>query len=317
MTLPGTIFVQAPIIPEPPPVDPGREGVAIWLEAWDGSSWRLDSEESGLVLMRGARGFGMIDVEHHRDSYASIAGSNWRGFRALEREFFLPLYLFSDGSSRDWQEHNRRFWRMLRSGRTVWVHLRWPDGTRRRIEARYEKGGEEAFEMDPVFYGWARYGLTLVAEQPYWEAVVPEQETWGAALPVYFFGGGSAPGTGPGLFGIAAPSTTGVTSITNPGDVEAWPVWTLRGPLTSAVLGIGDQTVTVPFALSSGQTLVIDTRPTEQTAMLDETTDRTTDLASFGFAAIEPGEDVELTVTTTGTGGSVKVELTALYEWGL
>jgi hypothetical protein len=317
MSLPGTIFVQAPTIPEPPPVDPGREGVAIWLEGWDGSLWRLDSEESGLVLMRGARGFGMVTVEHHRDEHAILPGSTWRDARVLNREVFLPLYVFSDGSSRDWQEHNRRFWRIMRTRKTALLHVMWPDGTRRHLRVRYEKGGEEAFELDPVFYGWAKYGIYLTAEQPYWEATEPEAREWGTALPVYFFGGGTdEPTLGP-PFGIAKPSTAGRTAITNPGDVEAWPVWTITGPMTSCELGVDGATISVPFSLSTGDVLVIDTRPTEQTAMLNGAVDRTPDLGNFAFAPIEPGDDVELTVLTTGTGGLVRVELTPLYEWGI
>jgi hypothetical protein len=193
----------------------------------------------------------------------------------------------------------------------------WPDGTQRRIRVRYEKGGEEAFEIDPVFYGWAKYGLYLTAEQPYWEGVGFDPVEWGAAEPVYFFGGGtSGPTLGP-PFGIAKPTTSGRTSMSNPGDVEAWPVWTIRGPMTSCELGIEGQTVIVPFALASGDVLVIDTRPTAQTAILNGTVDKTPQLGSFGFAQVEPGDDVELTVLTTGTGGSVRVELTPLYEWGI
>ena len=317
MTLPGTVFVQAPFVPAPPPVDPGREHVGIWLETWDGKSWRLDAPDSGIVLMRGARGFGMVSVEHHRDEHAIIPGSRWRDARVLEREIFLPLYVFSDGTSRDWQEHNRAFWRGLRTGKTAWLYVMWPDGTKRRIQVRYEKGGEEAFEMDPVFYGWAKYGIYLTAEQPYWEGVDFPPKEWGAALPVYFFGGGtSGPTLGP-PFGIAKPTTSGRTSINNPGDVEAWPVWTITGPMISCELGADGQTIIVPFPLVSGDVLVIDTRPTAQTAILNGTIDKTPNLGSFGFAQIEPGDDVELTVLTEGTGGSVRVELTPLYEWGI
>ncbi len=317
MSLPGVVFVQAPIVPEPPPVDPGREGLGIWIEAWDGSTWRLDSEESGLVLMRGARGFGMVTVEHHRDTHAALPGSRWRDARVLDREVYLPVYVFSDGTSRDWQEHNRRFRKAMRTRKAAWLYVMWPDGTQRRIQIRYEKGGEEAFEMDPVFYGWAKYGLYFTAEQPYWEDVVPQSKEWGAAVPVYFFGGGtSGPTLGP-PFGIAAPSTSGTTAISNPGDVEAWPVWTITGPMTSCELGIEGQTIEVPFALSSDDVLVIDTRPNAQTAILNGVTDMTPQLGSFGFAQVEPGDDVDLTVLTTGTGGLVKVELTPLYEWGI
>ena len=315
--VPGIVFVARPQVYEPPPVDVGRVRYILWWEAWDGSNWALTDETSGLVLMRDVRGLGGISIEHHRDEHESLAGSRWRDFRALNREIYLPIHLFSDGDSSDWVEHNRRFWKTMRAGKTGWLHIIHPDGQHRRIQARYDKGGEEAMNLDPAFFGWARYGIYLTAEQPYWEAAAPISDTWRSPDPVYFFGGTSTPGNGP-PFGISDEQNTDSATITNPGDVEAWPKWIYRGPADSASVGVGGEIVEIPIELLAGQSITIDLNPYEQSAIRENGDDVTDDLGTFDFSPIPPGEEVPLEITLVGSGGgSIELQLTPLYEWGL
>lgn len=314
--VPGIVYVSPPTVYEPPPTDPGRQHYTIWWEGWDGSNWSLSDEESGLVLMRGARGFGGISIEHHRDQHASLAGSRWRDFRALDREIFLPIHIYSDGSSQDWVEHNRAFLKTMRAGRQGWIHIVHPDGHHRRIQVRYEKGLEEAYEMDPAFYGWATYGVYLNAEQPYWERATPVGDIWRAPEPVYFFGAGATPGSGP-PFGISDERNASTATITNPGDVEAWPKWIYRGPATSATVGVDGRTVEIPIALLAGESVTLDMDPRQQVALRENGTDVTGDLGSFDFAPIPDGATVPLDIELVGTGGSIELQLTPLYETGV
>ena len=227
------------------------------------------------------------------------------------------IHLFSDGDSSDWVEHNRRFWKTMRAGKTGWLHIIHPDGHHRRIEARYEKGLDEGFEMDPAFFGWATYGVYLVAEQPYWEGVETVGDTWSSPPPVYFFGGGTTPGNGP-PFGVSDEKDVSTAVITNPGDVAAWPKWTYNGPATSASVGVNGKVVEIPIELEEGESITLDLDPKEQTAIRENGDDVTIDLGTFDFAPIPPGEEVSLEITLIGTGGgSIELELTPLYEWGL
>lgn len=319
--LPGIVYVQAPTIYVPAPADPGRVHYVMWWEGWDGTNWSLSDEESGLVLMRGVRGLAGISMEHHRDDHESRSGSRWRDSRTLNREIFLPIHLYSDGSSDDWVKHNRAFWKTMRKGKQGWLHVIHPDGEHRRIRARYEKGGEEAFEIDPAFFGWGTYGVYLTAEQPYWESASPVGDTWRSPEPVHFFGAGAAPGFGP-PFGVSDEKSVTTASITNPGDEEAWGKWIYRGPATSASVGVDGEIVPIPLALSAGETITVDMDPDQQTAIkrtaLGVETDVTDQLGSFDFAPIPPGESVPLTITLVGSGGgSIELQLTPLWEWGL
>lgn len=315
--VPGIVFVAAPTIHEPAPVDPGRVRYTLWWEGWDGSNWSLSDEESGLVMMRGARGLGRITQDNHRDEHESLAGSRYRDFRATNRDIFLPLHVYSDGDSDAWVKHNRAFAKTMRAGKTGWLHIIHPDGEHRRIQARYEKGLDEGFELDPAFFGWATYGVYLVAEQPYWEAAQPIGDSWGSPEPIYFFGGGSEPGNAP-PFGISDEKDVSTATITNPGDVEAWPKWVYRGPATSASVGVDGEVVEIPIALLEGQSITVDLNPYEQSAIRENGTDVTDQLGTFDFSPIPPGEEVPLDITLIGTGGgSVELQLTPLYEWGI
>jgi hypothetical protein len=318
--VPGIVFVTPPSTPEPPPVDPGRVHYRLWWEGWDGSNWSLTDDDSGLVLGRGVRGLGGLLVEHHRDDHASLAGSRWRGFRALNREVFLPIHLFSDGDSLDWVKHNRAFWKTMRSGKTGWLHIVHPDGHHRKIQLRYEKGGEEAFELDPAFYGWATYGIYLTAEQPYWEGDPVVAGPWRSAAPVPFLGGTETPGYAP-MFGVSEQQTIGSATVNNPGDVETWGKWIYRGPADSATVGVGGRTVGIPIALATGERIEIDENPTEQVALLysgDTVTDVTDQLSSFDFTEIPEGQDVPVDVELiSASGGSIELHYTPLYEWGV
>lgn len=314
---PGAVFVEAPRPFVHPPTDPGWSPNLLWLEGWDGSRWSLSDDSSGLVLRRGVRGLGRLSHEDHRDEHAGLAGSRWRDSRATDREVFLPVQIFHDGGSLPWKEHNRAFSKILRRGKTAWLHIVHPDGTHRKLGVRYQKGADESFLLDPTMYGWATYGLYFVAEDPYWQDAQPIDRTWASSEPIFWFGGGTVEAAGP-PWGISDHREVGTATISNPGDVEQWPEWTYRGPADGVTVGIGSDVVEVPIALTEGQHIVIDTRPHSQTAIRENGTDVTDQLGSFDFAPIPEGEDVELAVTIEGAGGgSVSVRLVPLYEWGI
>ena len=314
MSFPGVLLVSVP--PPPPVVDanPGRYALEMEWTDGNGTRWSLSDPDSGIILMQGVRGLGAPTFTHFRDDLSGTDGALWRGYRAEVREVFWPVYLYHDGNSADWVTRNRAFWRGMSPSKEGTWSVRQEDGTTRRLRLRYMNGAEEALDLDPVFFGWAKYGIYLQADQPYWEGD-PVTRRWETAEPEFFFG----PDDEAPPFYIAKPPVPAVTTITNPGDVAAWPVWRLTGPLTSATLTVDGRAISVPFALGSGDTLVIDTRPTAQTAILNGTTDMTGQLGSYGFAKIPPGVDREISVLLNPPSdevASVEIALTPLYEWG-
>jgi hypothetical protein len=318
--LPGIVFVS----PSAPPVDgdpnEGWSPLQMWWVDWTGTRWNLSDEDHGLVMMRGVRGLGKPVWEHHEDDYAAIAGSFWRDARAQAREHFWPLYLYHDGGTSDFTQRDRALSRGLDARREGVVYVQHSGGELRSIKARYIKGLDDAFDLDPTFCGWAKYGVYLRSSQPFWEGS-PVVRTWGAAAPVPFFGAGDPAEAGP-PFGIAEATASGEVLIDNPGDVEVYPTWTLIGPITasggwSARVGTPGRVIEVPFTIPSGQTLVIDTTPSRQSALLDGV-DVMEDLTTFDFDAVEAGASVPLYVLSSAlAGGSIQVSLTPLYERAL
>jgi hypothetical protein len=82
--------------------------------------------------------------------------------------------------------------------------------------------------------------------------------------------------------------------------VPAWPIWTLVGPLTDPIIGVGGKTITCPD-VADGDTLVIDTSPWVRSALLNDV-DATADLGAAEFAPVPAGGTQSLSVEATGSG---------------
>lgn len=302
------VFLAAPTLtgglPDVAPASwPGLREVR-W-EAWDGTAWDLLDPQAGTFLVEGVRGLTMPPATRHTTESPAVAGTDDSDDDHVgEREVFLPLFVYSDAGSQAWVERDRAFWRGLRRRKYGWLVVVHPDGTERRLRCKFVDDGSHAFPVDPTRRGWALYGITLVAPQPYWQGA-PVVRSWKAGEPVEFF-------QADGLH-IAPASRIDTATIDNDGDVEAWPVWTIHGPTSSVTVGVDARVVEVPFTLAEGESLVIDTHPTVQTAADHAGADRTGELGAVDFAAVEPGDRVALDITLVGTG-YVSASLTPLYE---
>jgi hypothetical protein len=273
---------------------------------WDGSLWLFRQDQGVWLDSDGIRGLGMPDITRYTSTSPSMNGSRNRGYIIAERQVFWPLHIaFTD-------DLDAAFWRTMLPYETGTWTVQKPNGDQRSLDLRFVDDSQWATAGSPWLLKHNLYGINLVAEQPLWRGA-PIIQSWDASPPIQFFGGGTigSPQLGP-PFGISASNDYGSATITNPGDVEAWPKWTMTGPFTSATVGIGGATVTVPFTVASGSSLVIDTSPRVQAAVLNGTTDKTAQLGSVSWASVPPGQDVTLSVSTVG-GGSVSAELVPLY----
>ena len=172
-----------------------------------------------------------------------------------------------------------------------------PSGEYRYVRLRHVPD-DVTYDHDPVAFGWQTYGVRLVAEQPYWAGPTVSRSWLTAAAPATLL-------AGPGVVNIAPGSTMDTASIPNPGDVPAWPTWTIRGPSTSVIVGVGDKVIEIPVTLAVNEFRFIDTRP-DQLRMTDglafpgyEPNDLTYELAAVEFAAVPPGE-TPLTIEVVG-----------------
>lgn len=280
----------------------------VW-EGWNGRLFDLSNGSEGLALRPGVRGLNAPEWDRYRTESPGTAGSRYRGSRGQEREVFWPLAIYSNENSEAWAEWDRAFWATMSPRQTGRWHVT-RDGKTRSLSCRFVSDGGHAFDIDPGLVGWASYGITLVAEQPFWEGT-PVEPTFSTNGPgTNFFGASAGP-----PFNISPSNTISTATIDNDGDEPAWPVWTLTGPFATASVGVNGRSISVPFALLAGEKLVIDSSPKAQTAIHTSATGVVTSrtgLITPNFAEVPAGKEVPLAVTLDGLG-SFKANITPLY----
>lgn len=313
-----TSIVLGQAVPRPPrpPVNPGWDRARVLWRGWDGSEWDLTDPRGGVFLVRGGmRGLGMPKIEHYRDRSPAVHGAFYRGTSYAPREVFWPVFLYHDGSTREWVERDRAWWDSLHPEHEGVLTVEVPGVSSRSIRVRLEDDDDWVPEVDPAFMGWASYGVRLQADQPLWEGQAAPGNEWTADDPVPFHGG-KTPGAP--VIRISSGRTMAAATLTNPGDVEAWPIWTFNGPTgeAGATATIAGRTVSVALELALGEKVVIDTRPTEQTAFKYSATGSITDVFEYvneiDFAPVPARSTVDLVLTTSGSG-RISVDLTPLY----
>lgn len=323
----------------PTPVVPAWSGLGMsWVAK--GVEWALTDPRTGLFLLPGVRGLGSVTADRHFSSSPAAAGSRYSGTSVLDREVFWPVHIYSDAGSADWMLRDRAFWAGMDPLDTgVWT-VTHPDGKHRSLELRFVSDGDHSAGNDPILRGWDTYGITLVAEQPYWVGDPVVNSFKAPPLPEPFFG------TDGPVVNIASSYSVDNATMDNPGDVESYPRWYIDGETLvvggdpSASVGVGDLVVSVPFAIPAGECLVIESDPgrigatlytisAEQMALdadqrkkpserivgvdLLDPVDVTADLGEADFGAIPPGESVPLSLTVSGTG-TVEALLPTLYR---
>ena len=217
----------------------------------------------------------------------------------------LPLWVFG-AAGQGWIDLDRSFVATMRPDLPGMLTVVHPSGESRSLTCRFSAGGDEPLDLDPAQVGWALHEVHLAANDPYWSGA-PVSRSWSSSVAVDFIGVGGAP-----PFHISPSNTLASASVSNPGDVDAWPVWTVTGPVTSVDLGVGTRLVEVPSGVADGDVLTIDTRPTAQTATLQDGTNAVPDLGAWDPAPIGPGESVSLSIAMVGAG-SVAVSFTPKF----
>jgi hypothetical protein len=271
---------------------------------YDGTVWPLTNPSTGVLLLPDVVGLGVGPLDLYFTSSPGVAGSRYRGERALSRPVVWPLGVYSDGSSQAWLELDRALWRGLRRP-LVWSVTQQPTGETRTLACRFVSE-PSAFAHDPSRIGWAEYEVNLVAEDPYW-AGEPIVREFGASETEPFIPVGGGP-----PFHISEGSTIASASIENPGDVDAWPVYTFAGPMTAVEVAIDGRAVGTTTDLLEGDVLVIDSDPRRQSATLNGTRVRGI-ITPHDFAPVPAGGITALDVTMVGTG-TVAVRLVPRYE---
>lgn len=317
------ILLAAPRVapPELPAVGVDRTRMRITWEGWNGETFELSNWRSGAFLTQGGtEGLGTPVREDWTSALSPfVHGQEYQGFVVNARELFLPVYLYSDEGSDAWRLQDAAFWETLLPGKYGTLSVTTSGGTR-TIRARYADGGEAAVERDPHYFGWQKYGIKLIADDPFWYGDDVTQ-TWREPVPRNWLTGmpgdsGEPTSTGGSVMYIMPANTLSTATVTNPGDVEAWPSWEVPGPFTALSVGVGDRQVSYNVPVLAGQVFRIDTDPRDQTAFVDGD-DVTGALGSYGFAPIPAGQSVPLNLSMAGVS-NVTARFSPRYyrAWG-
>ncbi|WXW93154.1 minor tail protein [Arthrobacter phage BrayBeast] len=287
-----TLVYGTPLVAPPPPVSPWVRSGMVWT-GWDGSEWNLSDPAGGVFITGDVEGLGMPTHQAWVGESPAVHGQYYRGHVVEPRSVFWPIYLYSDAGTDEWMDLDRAFWRSLQPGK----HGKWSvttlRGGTRSLSCRFVDDGRHAFPRDPMVRGWASYGVTLVADSPFWTGE-PVRRTWSDGEESDIFAQRMP-------LKIVSGSQLGSAKMTNEGDLEAWPVWTIKGPLSSVTVGVDGATVQWNVALTGSDILVIDTDPTVQCAWLNGV-DVTSQLGTANFAPIPAGHEMPLSLTMAGTG---------------
>ncbi|MFF8980173.1 phage tail protein [Streptomyces cellulosae] len=259
-------LITAPVItpeePSPPPVELPEVGfAAVTYIDPAGTRWPMtDLTRDWYTLAEGVSGLGAAPYALTSDPHPR-GGARLRHVQPQPRTIVWPLLVKGadhTGFVTNWRALARAFTRTLRDGPGV-LEVARPDGTARRIEVHYQSGfdgqGRTASGIT-----WDSAVITLWCEDPYWVDTVPQtlHRESGAAVDYL-----------KPFPSVSSSQVLGATTVTNPGDVEVWPVWHITGPATAITFTREDtgDTFTLTMAntvhgnLLAGEPVTISTDP--------------------------------------------------------
>ncbi|MER6112434.1 phage distal tail protein [Streptomyces hirsutus] len=298
------------------PTGPGVPDVRATSVTWTSSSGRttslsdFDDPQSGAFVMPGVAGTGMPDYTFYTDQSPAFDGSVVRGApRANQRQITIPLHLWGP----DRLSCLARYHRLVQDLNPAYgpgtLTFTESDGSARHISAYYADGFQGQEDDDRTGRHWMTAALVFTAPSPYF---LGEDKTL-----TFHVGGGS--GTFLPLLPLRVRDSQvlGAVKILNLGEVDTYPVWTIRGPATAATITntTTGESFVLTRTLTSSDTAVIDTREGVKDARLNGSTNLWPNLGSSPVLwPLRPGSnDVGLTVTGTSTASSVQLSYTSRY----
>lgn len=308
-------------ITTPPPVDPGVPTPPVTVETdrlqvqWfppDGSA-PIELTEPGAnhgwFTTRGVGGWGAVPVSRI-DDQSPRGGVTVRHVRDEPRSITWPLHVWGDTSTEMVQRMRRlvRAFTMTRDYGPGTLRVSRPSGGRREILAYYEDGlggdvGQGYYSASPV--------LTLFCPDGFWRAVDPvvDRRSYGAD------GGGVF--LNPFMTVASSRTLSGPTEIINPGDTDAWPVWTITGPADGVVATnhTTGESFTLTYDLAAEETITITTDPPTVRGPAGEVLTGALNWPGAVLWPLKPGRnEVEFAVTESAAGTEIALSYTPRYE---
>lgn len=274
-----------------------------------------------MLLNDSLRGLGVPEVEHFSQTHVGVHGSEWRGFNVKPREVTLPVLVSGvdpdpDGGFRDgFLKAYDELWSAFPPGEVGELSVKTPAGVERVLRCRFDSV-DDTFTIDPVNRGYARYVLHLTAYDPFWYGDEQKFRFSNAKLQDWL-GGGPVNKKGTAFPVVLTPGVgSGWDNLSNKGDVPAWPVIRVEGPLSSWSVQIDGLRVSSDYPVEEFEWITIDTDPRKQSALLDGFEDVMDRLKEWEFAPIPPGGSKSVNIEMVGLGAIVvSVQYRFLRAW--
>lgn len=251
-------LITAPVVtpeePTTPPVDLPEIGYAVvtYIDP-TGARWPMTNLAADwYTLAEGVSGLGAASYRLVSDPHPR-GGARLRHVQPQPRTIVWPVLVKGadhTAFTKNWRALATAFTRTLREGPGV-LEVARPDGSARRISVYYSSGWD-GLGRTATGITWDSAVVTLWCEDPYWEDVQPQTvHRESGTLVDYLVPYPS----------VSSSQVLGATTVTNSGDVEVWPAWTVTGPATA-----------ISFTRSDGAEFVLDMTATDHGALLAEET---------------------------------------------
>lgn len=236
----------------------------------------ISGVRTGIIVQPGVKGLDSAPISLTLDELPALDGSVFRHSRKTTREVMLPLFFWAPDRA-SLISLKRQILRALDTGDapgslSVTEYNGDGEPSTRYLDCYYTSGmeGDETQGYDFVCQ---TFGLVVQAPDPFWYAskvTPPAPDQFDSTVPVSFFTGlpVNTPGTGD-FFPLHLSKSTYVGDktyvIANPGDIDAWPVWSIKGTGAKSVsiehIASG-RTIFLSYSFASASDVVrIDTRP--------------------------------------------------------
>lgn len=283
----------------------------------------LTDTANGYISTTGRSGFGPVDAQIVSDQ--TWDGSSLvRNVRQQPRVVTVPVYVTGPEAA-TYLTRMRALQASLRhppdpsTGLPVpgRITVQLPDGSQRSIGAYYQSGATlTEDQLDDVAAGWSALpNLQFYCPVPTWEGLTV-RKTWQLAVS----GSGGVPPMPPVLLGTG--TVLGTTQLVNPGDTDAYPVWTITGPGTPTIANTDTgESYQFTKAVPAGVTVTVDCRPVELapatglTAIDSSGSDWWPNFSDFpDFWVLPPGPS-NISLQMSGATAATSISVTAASRW--
>jgi hypothetical protein len=281
---------------------------ATWTDP-TGTVWPLSdiSDDVGWFTTPGPGGWNATTYEIVTDPLPR-GGEQVRFIRAKPGSITWPIYIWGETHLEYVQrlrQIKKAFTMTLHRGLPGTLTVARPDGSARTIKAYYSAGLEGQGGEGHLF---SHEAITLYCPDGYWQDTSSITETRS------YIPGSDFLSPFPTISNSLA---LGETTITNPGDVQAWPYWTVTGPmsaLTGTNVTMGYE-FTLTYGLNAGEQVTITTDRPQVRGPAGQNLVSNLDWPTAYLWGLQPGDnDVIFNLSGSAVGSQIQLSFKPRYE---